>query len=99
MGVVLDTNVLLSGLIRHDSVPGVILGAWSDDHFVLLTHDFQLEELRTVTRRPQIRSLIRPAVAGRLVNQLRADAELVTLLPRTRRSDDPADDFLLAMCD
>jgi predicted nucleic acid-binding protein len=54
---------------------------------------------RAVTRRPQIRSLIRPAEAGRLVNQLRADAELVTPLPATRRSDDPADDVLLAICD
>lgn len=99
MRVVLDTNILLSALIRRDSVPGRILEAWFDDHFVLLTHALQLEELRTVTRRPQIRSLIRPAEAGRLVNQLRTDAELVTELPRTRRSDDPADDFLLAMCD
>lgn len=99
MRAVLDTNILLSALIRRDSVPGRILEAWFDDYFVLLTHDLQLEELRTVTRRPQIRSLIRPAEAGRLVNQLRADAELVTPLPATRRSNDPADDFLLAICD
>ena len=99
MRVILDTNILLSALIRRDSVPGRVLEAWFDDHFVLLTHFLQLEELRTVTRRPQIRSLIRPAEAGRLVNQLRGDAELVTELPRTLRSDDPADDFLLAMCD
>jgi predicted nucleic acid-binding protein len=43
--------------------------------------------------------LIRPAEAGRLVNQIRVHAELLTQLPPTRRSDDPADDFLLAMCD
>jgi uncharacterized protein len=98
MRVVLDTNILLSALIRRDSVPGRILEAWFDGRFVLLTHALQLEELRTVTRRPQIRLLIRPAEAGRLVNQLRMDAEFVTELPRTRRSDDPADDFLLAMC-
>src|SRR5260221_5051479 len=96
-GVVLDTNILLSALIRRDSVPGRIIEAWFDDHFVLLTHDLQLEELRTVTRRPQIRTLIRAAEAGRLVNQLRAQSELVTRLPPTSRSDDPADDFLLAM--
>src|SRR5216684_5111222 len=99
MRVVLDTNILLSALIRRDSIPGRILDAWFDDHFVLLTHDLQLEELRTVTRRPQIRSLIRPAEAGRLINQLRTQAELATKLPPIRRSDDPADDFLLALCD
>lgn len=99
MRVVLDTNILVSALIRRDSVPGRILEAWLDDRFVLLTLALQLEELRNVTRRPQIRPLIRPAEAGRLVNQIRANAELVIQLPRTRRSDDPADDFLLAMCD
>ena len=97
MRVILDTNVLLSALIRRDSVPGRVLEAWFDDRFVLITHELQLEELRVVTRRQQIRALIRPSEAGRLVNQLRANAELVTRLPRTRRSNDPADDFLLAL--
>jgi uncharacterized protein len=97
MRVILDTNVLLSALIRRDSVPGRVLEAWFDDRFVLITHELQLEELRAVTRRQQIRVLIRPSEAGRLVNQLRANAELITRLPRTRRSDDPADDFLLAL--
>src|ERR1700716_1036735 len=97
MRVILDTNVLLSALIRWDSVPGRVLEAWFDDRFVLITHELQLEELRVVTRRQQIRALIRPSEAGRLVNQLRANAELVTRLPRTRRSNDPADDFLLAL--
>jgi hypothetical protein len=37
-----------------------------------------LDELRSVTQRPQIRALIRPAEAGRLTNQIRALAEPVT---------------------
>ena len=97
MRAILDTNVLLSGLIRGDGTPGRVLDAWFDDRFVLLTHALQLDELRAVTRRPHIRNLIRPAEAGRLVNQIRANAELLSDLPRIRRSDDPADDFLLAM--
>jgi putative PIN family toxin of toxin-antitoxin system len=95
--VILDTNIQLSALIRRDSLPGRILEAWFDDHFVLLTHRLQLDELRAVTRRPRIRTLSRPPEAGRLVNQIRALGEPVTNLPPTRRSDDPADDFLLAM--
>jgi putative PIN family toxin of toxin-antitoxin system len=84
--VILDTNVVLSDLIRCDGAPGRILEAWLDDRFVLLTHPLLLDELRTVTRRPRIRALIRPAEAGRLVNQIRALAEAVTRLPATRRS-------------
>src|ERR1700704_3247175 len=57
MRVILDTNVLLSALIRRDSVPGRVLEAWFDDRFVLITHELQLEELRVVTRRQQILAL------------------------------------------
>jgi putative PIN family toxin of toxin-antitoxin system len=97
--VILDTNILLSALIRGDSVPGRILEAWFDDRFALLTHPLQLDELSAVTRRQQIRTLIRPSEAGRLVNQIRAHAEFVTQLPHIRRSADPLDDFLLGMSD
>ncbi len=97
MRVILDTNILLSALIRGDSVPGRILEGWFEDRFVLLTHALQLDELRAVTRRQQIRALIRPSEAGRLVNQIRAHAELATQLPHIHRSDDPFDDFLLAI--
>jgi uncharacterized protein len=97
--VILDTNVVLSALIRCDGAPGRILEAWLDDRFVLLAHPLLLDELRTVTRRPRFRALIRPAETGRLVNQIRALAEAVTRLPATRRSDDPAADFLLAMAE
>ena len=97
--VILDTNVLLSALIRRDSIPGSLMLAWHQNRYDLLTHSLQLQELRAVTRRAHIRRLIRPAQAGRLVNQLRATAIIVDRLPRVRRSDDPADDFLLALCE
>jgi predicted nucleic acid-binding protein len=87
--VILDTNILLSALIRGDSVPSRVLEAWFEDRFVLLTHPLQLDELRAVTRRQQIRALIRPSEARRLVNQIRAHAELVSQLPYIRRSADP----------
>jgi hypothetical protein len=97
--VVIDTNVLLSALIRRGSVPDTVLSAWAEDRFTLLTHMVQLEELRDVTRRPHVRGLFRRSEAGRLVNDLRADAEMIDGLPHVRRSADPADDFLLALCE
>ena len=99
MRVVLDTNILISALIRRDSVPGQILRAWADGQFDLATHEIQLEEFRTVSRRPELRGLLRPAHAGRVVNQLRSHAQIVARLPRVQRSRDPADDFLLAICE
>jgi hypothetical protein len=73
--------------------------AWFEDRFELLTHAVQLDELRGVTRRDRIRRRFRPAEAGKLINRLYASAVFVDRLPRVARSDDPGDDFLLAMCE
>ena len=99
MRVVLDTNLLVSALLRGDSIPATLLEAWLLNRYDLLTHALQLEELRDVTRRPHVRRLIRPSQAGRLVNQLQKKAVLVSRLPHVQRSQDLADDFLLAVCE
>src|ERR1700722_4590630 len=99
MRVVLDTNILLSALLNRESIPGRVVAAWLHDSFVLVTHVLQLDEIRTVTRRTRFRSRFRPAEAGRLVNLIQDNAEFVRRLPRVQRSDDAADDFLLAICE
>lgn len=99
MRVVLDTNILLSGLISPSGTPARLIEAWLDRRFTLLSHPLQLDELREVTRRDRIRSLIRPAEAGRLVNQIALIAEMPDTLPAVERSNDPRDDFLLAVCE
>jgi uncharacterized protein len=99
MRVVLDTNILLSALLHTESIPGHIVDAWLDDSFALMTHALQLDEIRAVTRRPRFRGRFRPAEAGRLVNVIQDNAEFVRRLPLVIRSDDPADDFLLAVCE
>lgn len=97
MRVVLDTNVLISALLNTESQPGQLVTAWRQGAFQLLTCEIQLEEIRAVTRRENVRALIRPALAGELVNQLRGIATMITSLPRVSRSPDPFDNFLLAM--
>lgn len=99
MRVVLDTNILLSALLNGESTPGRVVDAWLHDGFVLITHAFQLDEIKIVTRRPRFRGRFRPAEAGRLVNEIQADGEFLTRLPFVRRSLDAGDDFLLAMCE
>ncbi len=99
MRVVLDTNVLLSGIISPTGRPAALIEAWLDRRFTLISHAIQLDELREVSRRPKIRALVRPAEAGRLVNQIRLVAEMPEALPPVRRSPDPRDDFLLALCE
>jgi putative PIN family toxin of toxin-antitoxin system len=96
---VLDTNVLISALLSPGGMPARIVRAWLDERFTLVSHPLQLDELRDVTRRDRIRAHIRPAHAGRLVNQIARLAELPATLPPVRRSPDPRDDFLLALCE
>ena len=55
--VILDTNILLSALIRRDSIPASLMRAWHQNRYALLTHSLQLQELRAVTRRTHIRRL------------------------------------------
>lgn len=99
MRVVLDTNILISGLISPAGAPADIFSAWEDGRFELLTCAEQMSELRTTLKKPKVAALIHPHNAGRLVNQIRKLAVLVEALPRVHRSPDPEDDFLLAMCE
>lgn len=97
MGVVLDTNVLLSALFSRQSTAANVVNAWRRGAFDLLTCELQLQEIREVTRRPNIRALIRPALAGELVNQLQSMAKWIDTLPPVSRSPDPFDNFLLSL--
>ncbi|MEH3102180.1 putative toxin-antitoxin system toxin component, PIN family [Sphingomonas adhaesiva] len=99
MRVILDTNILLSGIISPRGLPASLLEAWLDRRFTLVSHALQLDEVRDVSRREKIRALVRPAEIGRLVNQIALVAEMPDALPHLRRSPDPRDDFLLALCE
>jgi predicted nucleic acid-binding protein len=50
-----------------------------------------------VTRYPKIRERLAPALAGRLINEIRDLAVLLTELPVVTASPDPYDNYLLAM--
>lgn len=97
MRVVLDTNTLVSALITSDTPPHRIYEAWRQGRLELLCCAAQLHEVCEVTRRVAVRLRIRPAEAGRMVNDLRALSRWVDELPAVRRSPDPADDYLLAL--
>ena len=51
---VLDTNVVVSGILSHKGSPGRILRAWFEDRFHLVTSMAILEELERVLRYPKI---------------------------------------------
>jgi putative PIN family toxin of toxin-antitoxin system len=97
MRVVLDANLLVSALLGESSPPGQLVARWRQGRFTLLTAAPQLDELARVTRYPKIRASLKPALAGRLVNDLREVAQVVETLPPVDASPDPYDNYLLSI--
>ncbi len=97
MRVVLDTNILISALIRPKSVARQIYEGARSGRIALVTCDAQLDEFRRVTRYPKVQRYIRPAEAGTMLNELRELAVYIEVNERVDVSPDPADNFLFAM--
>jgi len=54
--VVLDTNVILSGLMSPKGTTGRIIQAWKDNRLTLLICEAQLEEIKRVLAYPKIQN-------------------------------------------
>ena len=99
MRAIFDTNILLSALINPHGLPAQLIDAWRSGRFKLITSRTQLTELADVSRRDVVRQYIVPPRVGRFINDLHLLADVLQQLPAVDRSPDPADNFLLAMCD
>ncbi len=78
--VVLDTNVLLSGLAYPSSVPGKILAAWRHGSVDVLLSVYILEELRRVLPRLSNRHGLSAAEIDDWVDALSIQAETIESL-------------------
>ncbi len=79
--VVLDTNVLLSGIAYPASVPGKILAAWRHGSVDVLISAYILDELRRVLPRLAHRHGLTPAEIDDLVDVLSIQAEMIDPIP------------------
>lgn len=79
MRVVIDTNVVFSGLIKPDSVPGRVLRAWRDGEFRLVLSEYLIDEIASTLARTKMRALVAwpPVQIDRFVLELRAFADIV----------------------
>lgn len=99
MKVVLDTNVLVSGLMAPEGTPGRILAAWFEGRFDVATSIEQLAEIGRTLGYPKIRRKLQwdENRIGQFIRQLYVRAEVVDLrsisveIPR-----DPQDATILA---
>ena len=96
MRIVADTNILISALLAGRSLPARVIDLWRDGRVELVTSREQIDEMMRVTSYPKIHERLSPALAGRLINELRDLAILVDRLPEVDASPDPLDNYLLA---
>ena len=90
--VVLDTNVLLSGIAYPASVPGKILAAWRHGSVEVLLSAYILAELRRVLPRLAHRHGLSGPEVEDLVDALSIQAELLEPAPNADPElRDPAD--------
>jgi putative PIN family toxin of toxin-antitoxin system len=96
---VLDTNVLISGLVAEQGPPRQILDAWLEGLFTLVTSLYLVEELVHVLSYPRISERLRldeeelTAILAALLSQAEVTSGQLRLPGVTR---DPKDDSVVA---
>src|SRR5215469_16584736 len=99
MRVILDTNVLLSGLLLSQGAPAKLLEAWERKLFTLVACDALIAELRDVASRPFFRARLRASAVELLAAGLRDFCFFCQDLPSGPTAPDPKDSYLLALAE
>ena len=98
MRVVLDTNVMISGLISERGHPVRLLDAVRHGHLVLVTAPVQIDEVVDVLSRPKIANRLTEGANEELSHLLSDIAEIYAdALPVITASSDPDDNLILAI--
>ena len=96
--LVLDTNVLVSSLIRKDTPPYLLYRAWRHQRFDILTSAHQLAEIEDVLARPRLQKYVSLEEAQEMVRGLQTEAEQVDAdTNEVAYSPDPDDNHILAI--
>lgn len=95
--ILLDTNILISGILTLKNPPARLLDLWLDRRLELLTSEVQINELRDVLARPKIAQRFQGNEAEELLKNLKEEAIWAHDLPTVNVSPDPADNLILAI--
>lgn len=79
--LVLDTNILLSGIAYPGSLPGKIITAWRHGSVEIVLSSFILEELRRVLPRLVARHSLTDSEIDDLIDTLSIQAEMLDPIP------------------
>ena len=97
MKIVLDTNVLVRGLISQGSPPGDLIEAWRSGRFTLVISMAQLNEFRRVLGYERLQKYINQYQAQTLIETIVSVADIFDKeLPTVEFSLDPDDNVIIA---
>lgn len=96
MRAVLDTNTFISAFINNEGLPYQAIELWFNRKYNIVTSEWQIEELRDVSRRKRVKPIVTPHAIGRFINLLRTKGIIVEDLPEVDYSPDPKDNPILA---
>jgi uncharacterized protein len=98
---ILDPNVIISALLSRDGTPAKVLRAWLEGRFDLIVSALLLQELERALAYPKLAERISSDESAALIDWLRREAILVDDPAErpTTRSEDPGDDYLLALAE
>jgi hypothetical protein len=94
--IVLDTNILISALLRKNTPPYLLYQAWRDFQFELVTSLEQIQELQKVMGYPKLQRYFTAEEARIMLTGITTYAMSVTSLPIVSYSPDPDDNIILA---
>ncbi len=94
--LVIDTNILISALIRKDTAPYHLYRAWREGAYELILSQEQLDEIRRVMEYPRLQRYFTSQEAREMLTGLITYAEFAVSLPVITCSPDPDDNMILA---
>ena len=99
MRLILDTNILLSGLLSPLGAPAKLLDAWERKLFTLVVCEALIAEFRDVVGRPFFRARLRASAAELLAAGLRDFSVFCRDLPSGPLAPHPRASHLLALAE
>ena len=96
MRVVLDTNIIISGLLSEKGQPGLLLRRWLEGKYELATSKAQLDELVRGLNYKKFRTRISSVQATDFLGHIDTLAIIVGPIPIIDLSPDPDDNAILA---
>jgi putative PIN family toxin of toxin-antitoxin system len=98
---VLDPNVIISALLSPEGSPAQVLKLWLEGAFDLVSSPALTEELAGALAYPKLRARISEAEAEEVIELIARGAMVVEdpAEPSSVHSEDPGDDYLIALAE